>query len=85
MSKKPLTWLTTSLAVALVVGTWTVLGVVWAAAGDRAALIEGQADHHARLDDHEGRLRTMETALAEIGVDVRWIRDTLARRQEAEP
>ncbi len=79
MPKKPLAWLAASVAVGLVAALWTVLGVVWAAAADRAAVIEGQAVHTERLDDHEQRLRRIETTTTEIGADVRWIRHTLER------
>jgi len=70
------------LAGAAVLVTWslTIIGAVWAASADRAAIGSRLESNTARLADHENRLRLLERQSAEIAADVKWIRKTLEQK-----
>ena len=59
----------------------TIIGSVWAASAARARLAEHVQVNGKKIDDHEVRLRLIETRLTEMGTDVKWIRHTLENKR----
>lgn len=60
---------------------WTISERASEAAADKARL-EGRVESiQATAGDHETRLRSIENGMAEMRSDVKWIRQTLERRE----
>ena len=77
--QRPPSWLTATMLIAMVAGTWTILGVVWAASNDRARVMKSQQHNCQMLADHEIRIRQTEKILPAIRSDVSWIRETMEK------
>ena len=62
-------------AIGLIV-SWglTLAGGVWWVATERQTLAQAVHAHERSLDDHEIRLRLIESRIEQIAADVRWIR-----------
>jgi hypothetical protein len=60
----------------------SIIGMVWAASGDRATVLERQERTTHSIDDHEQRLRTIETSLPAMAENVRLTREAVSRIEE---
>ena len=69
------------LKIAAVLIGWllSIVGAVWAAAGDRAQVKAELAAAHAAVVDHETRLRAIEGAITSTAADVKWIRQAMEK------
>lgn len=81
--RKPRRW-SLYLTAAAIAAAWlaSILGAVWAAAGDRAALGKDVQAATRSIRDHETRLRKLESLTAQIAGDVRWIRQAMEKSGE---
>ncbi len=58
-----------------------VFGVVWVASATFTSLGADVEQNATAVEDHEGRLRTVEGQVGQIATDVRWIRTTIEHQQ----
>lgn len=73
-------WLTIGAAAVAMAGS--IIGMVWAASGDRATVLERQVQATQSIDDHERRLRSVETTLTGMAENVRLTREAVSRIEE---
>lgn len=70
-------WLTIGAAGIALAGS--ILGMVWAAGGDRATVLERQVQATETICDHEQRLRTIEATIPAMAENVRLTREAVER------
>jgi hypothetical protein len=75
--RKSMPWIPILVSALALCGS--ILGVVWAASGERAAARSADQVQARAVDDHEERLRSVERELPAIAENVRITRATVER------